>query len=135
MFVESTIDAVGYVNMLQTYLEPFIDSVYPNGVTFQQDGAPSHRAQYTRDYFAIAGITDLSWPPCSPDMNIIENCWRALSLAVYEGWRQYHSIDDLKETLVYEWEKLSVDDIRKLVESMPRRVNAQLTSKGRTTKY
>ncbi len=121
--------------MPQTYLEPFIGSLYPKGVTFQQDGAPSHHAQYTRDYFATTGITDLPWPPCSSDMNVIENCWGTISLAVYEGGPLYYSIDDLKERLVYEWEKLSIDDIRKLVGSMFRRVNALITSKGRPTNH
>ncbi len=71
VFVENTIDAVGYVNMLQMYLESFIDSVYPGGVTFQQDSAPAHRSEFTSDYSTTAGVMDLPWPPCSPGMNVI----------------------------------------------------------------
>ena len=63
VFVDNTIDALGYVQMLKTVLEPFITECYPRGATFQQDGTPAHRAQYTRDYFVDSGICDLPWPP------------------------------------------------------------------------
>ena len=121
--------------MLQEYLEPFIDEKYPNGVTFQQDGAPAHRAKHTMDYFLTAGILDLPWPAVSPDMNCIEHLWGTLSLAVYESGRHYYCIEDLKESLRFHWDNISLEEIQALIGSMPRRIVALLNSKGKCTEY
>ena len=59
VFVENTINAKQYLRMLDDILLPFIAEYYPKGATFQQDGAPSHSFQHTRDFFADSGITDL----------------------------------------------------------------------------
>ena len=135
VFVTNKVNAVEYVRVLEEVYEPFIESLYPKGAILQQDNAPAHTALYTKDYFAEAGIVDLPWAPRSPDMNIIENCWGVLSRAVYDGGRQFDTIDDLKECLIYEWEKLSLEYIRNLVESMPRRVRELYVKRGRETKY
>ena len=82
-----------------------------------------------------AGIVDLPWPACSPDMNVFENCWGSLALAVYEGGRHYYSIDDLKESITYHWENMPIGEVQALVGSMPRRVLALINSKGHPTKY
>ncbi|KAH7904550.1 hypothetical protein BJ138DRAFT_1018994 [Hygrophoropsis aurantiaca] len=51
-------------------------------------------------------------------MNIIEHLWQEL-------W----------EALVEEWGNIEMDFVRKLYESMPRRVEALLEAKGSHTKY
>lgn len=65
-----------------------------------------HSASFTRDYFVTAGIVDLPWAPRSPNINVIENCWSALGAAVYDVGRQFDTLEDLKECLIYEWENL-----------------------------
>ena len=67
-----------------------------------------------------AGIVDMGWAPKSSDMNCIENLWATLSLAVYDGNRQFDTVEDLKECLLYEREKLPQEDIQNLISSMPR---------------
>lgn len=68
-------------------------------------------------------------------MNCIENAWKELVRAVYDGGRQFGSISDLEEALLYLWEKLSMETIRKLISSMPRRVCQQLANRGRVMSY
>ena len=67
-------------------------------------------------------ITDLGWPPKSPDLNLIENAWGELTRRLYARGRQFNTTEDLYEALFYEWEKLDIDYIRKLIRSFPRRL-------------
>ena len=135
VFVSNKIDSVAYVEMLQDVFEPFIESHYPNGAVLQQDGAPCHTSKFTRDYFATASITGMEWPPRSPDMDCIENCWGQLSQAVYKGGRQFDDVHELKECLTYEWENLSMDYVGKLISSMPRGISELYNKRGSSTKY
>ena len=53
-----------------------------------------------------AVVVDMDSTPLSLDMNYMENCWGSLTMAVYEGNRQFDTLDDLKQCLLYEWENL-----------------------------
>lgn len=64
----------------------------------------------------------LPCPAKSPDMNCIENAWGELVRAMYSDGRQNETFSDLKESLFYEWDKMSQDYIRTLVSSTARRV-------------
>ena len=68
-------------------------------------------------------------------MNCIENAWSELSCRLYDGARQFDTVEDLKEALFYEWDKLDQDYIRNLIRSMPDRVDALRRNRGRVTKY
>ena len=80
-------------------------------------------------------IRVLDWAPSSPDMNVIENCWGYLTRAVYKNGRQFDTLEDLREALTYEWENLSLEYIRSLIESMPRRVCQLWKRDGREIEY
>ena len=133
--LDGTLNAGAYVKMLQDHLEPFIEAHHPQGCVFQQDGAPAHSAKYTRDYFMEAEITDMKWPPHSPDLNCIENLWGELSRRLYEGGRQFSSVEDLKEALWYEWDNIELTYVRKLIKSMPCRAEQCHTRRGNLTDY
>ena len=135
VFFDYKINVVQYVDMLEKNNEPFIEEYYPKGVTFLQDGAPVHTAKYTKEYFMESGIVDMKWAPRSPDINSIKNCRGAISMSVYDGNRQFDTIDDLKECLLYEWENLSLSYIRELIMSMPRRVWELYQKRGHVTSY
>ncbi len=133
--VNGTLNADEYVHMLEEYFLPFRDEIYPDGATFQQDNAAAHSALHTRDFFADEGITDLPWPAKSPDMNCIENAWGELSRRLYDGGRQFDTVSDLREALFYEWDKLDLEYIRKLIKSMPDRVDMLRRKRGGVTTY
>ena len=57
-------------------------------------------------------ISLLEWPPCSPDCNPIEN------------------LDALKLKIQQEWDSLNVEEVRKLIESFPKRLVAVVGSQG-----
>lgn len=46
----------------------------------------------------------MDWTARHPEMNFIDNCWGILSRVVYDGGRQFDTMEDLWEVLTYEWE-------------------------------
>ena len=77
----------------------------------------------------------MEWPPQSPDLNPIEHLWGVLKrkLAGYENLPT--SIKELWVWVQVEWEAISVQKCQKLIESMPRRIEAVIKAKGGYTKY
>ena len=66
---------------------------------FQQDGAATHTAKLTREYFIEEKIHELPWVARSPDMNPIENIWGTFVRALYKEGQQFDNLDDLREAL------------------------------------
>jgi transposase len=48
------------------------------GMQLMQDGPPGHSAQYTRQELQERGITVITWPAYSPDLNPIETLWNKM---------------------------------------------------------
>ena len=149
-FINSTINKDVYVDLLREFFLPFIDALNADGITdiiFQQDNAPPHVAGITREFLKTTGnehgFTFIEWPPNSPDMNPIEHLWAHLKLELY---RQYPDTTTLKgspntiKTILRPrlnklWWNIGESVLEKLVESMPRRVQALINAKGWYTEY
>ncbi len=72
----------------------------------------------------------MGWPARSLNQNPIENLLAVLGLAVYySGW-QFDEIEEMKETLVHEWDKINLLTLQNLVKSMPRRIVSQVEARG-----
>ena len=109
---------------------------------FQQDNAPIHNAQYTKNWIKSHGIWTIKWPPYSPDLNPIEHLWWALKRLMHKLHPELATIGDSKEdlerlqaALKEAWWKLPKSLIRRLIESLPRRLYAVRKAKGWQTKY
>lgn len=59
------------------------------------DNAPSRAAKLATEYlnhvFARYGNI-MQWPPCSPDINPIENLWSIVKRKMYSAGKQYHKV-------------------------------------------
>ncbi|GBL83141.1 hypothetical protein AVEN_165354-1 [Araneus ventricosus] len=100
---------------------------------FQHDNDPKHMARNLKMLCLFHCKQQLYTPPQSPDINIIENLWAILETAV-----QKHKIGNkahLKQVIPEEWGKISSDTTKKLVESVPRRLEDIIKVKGHATKY
>ncbi len=133
-FLKSTVNAAIYQEILEHFMLPSADKLYGDAdFIFQQDLAPAHTAKGTKSWFNDHGVTVLDWPANSPDLNPIEN----LSGIVKRTMRETrpNNADDLKATIKETWASIPPQQCHKLINSMPRRIEAVIKAKGAPTKY
>jgi transposase len=73
------------------------------------------------------------WPPQSPDLNPIEQVWDLLESKIDET--QKTSEAGLWRSMEEAWKKISVDELRKYINTMPERCRAVICAKGGHTRY
>lgn len=134
-FVSKNQNQFEYQRHLRDNLLPFLDEFGGADPIFQQDNCRCHVARTTLQWFVDRNIQVMTWPAYSPDLNPIENLWGILTRRVYEGGRQYNSIDELKNAVIHCWEEIEKDTLEKLINSMPKRVYDVIFSRGGTINY
>ncbi len=106
----------------------------PQGVVFQQDNDPKHTSKKPKAWLKDHGFEVMVWPPQSLDLNPIEHLWNhKRKLGEYED--PPRGIQELWERVQKEWDNIGAEECRKLIESMPRRVEAVVKAKGGHTKH
>lgn len=133
-FIDTTMDQYIYMNILRFQLLP---SACVMGIkdtfSFYQDNDPKHKAKSVQEWLTANCSNVLQTPPQSPDLNPIENLWSFLEREIRK--HVINNVNDLKTALQEEWTKIPVQYVKRLVESMPRRLEAVIKSKGYPTKY
>ena len=79
------------------------------------------------------GIQTLDWPARSPDLNPIEHVWDMLGRNVRQ--RDHTTLAQLRTSLLEEWDRIPADAIRRVVNSMPERLQAVIDAKGGNTRF
>ena len=109
-------------NMINSYVEKISDHFGNHDWVFQQDNAPIHNAKATIGWFTRKNIDLMKWPPLSPNLNPIENLWGILARSVYADEKQYETSDALRKSIKQELSNFDIQELRKVVESMPNRI-------------
>ena len=112
-----------------------------------QDNAPCHKAVRTMVELDRLGIYLIPWPAFSPDLNPIESLWNSMkdyiSVKCQEdrgnenghGQKRRVSLGRLTEISHDVWEKIEIDELNQLMESMARRCQAVIDADGGYTRY
>ncbi|KAF1816795.1 hypothetical protein P152DRAFT_762 [Eremomyces bilateralis CBS 781.70] len=101
----------------------------------QEDNDPSHGTQSFNVASALKHahwITCIKHPPQSPDLNPIEALWGILKQSGRK--RVWRSITELKQVLIDEWDKISMEEVRARIAEMPSRCQLLVDSKGNIVK-
>lgn len=137
--ISGTLNASGYVYTLMEHLLPNAPLIAGANWILQQDNASVHTAQVTKQFFSEWEIPVLEWPARSPDINPIENLWGILVRMVYSdadgGFRQFASVNDLRDVLLASWSKLDTKTLQDLVSSMPNRIKQLIKKDGKSINY
>lgn len=131
--VDGMMNATKYVDVLQTHLFPFLETLNTENVIFQQDNAPCHKARLTKDFITDKNLETLKWPPYSPDLNLIENVWGWMKNQVQKYLPQ--TKEELIAIIRKSWDDLPQDFIRCQYASMGRRLAAVIRAQGGNTRY
>lgn len=103
---------------------------------FQQDGDPKHTSKRVQAWLRANTpkfIPKKDWPANSPDLNPIENLWSDLQDRVYA--REPRTLSGLQRIVEEEWEAYPIEKVRKLTDSLPRRLAAVQHNGGGSTRY
>ena len=131
--------------ILRGPLKSIFKERHSQGFFCVEDGSKVHGLKDTRGNKGLCNstrvechiITLIDWPPCSPDLNPIENVWRILKQKLrnrnpHGGW----NLTQLKEALMDIWNnEITVEDFNKYIDSMPQRIRKVLARRGAQTPY
>ena len=115
--IEGRLNAVGYKAILADKMLADGYVLIGHNFVFQQDNSPNHTARSPLQWTGDNDVTVLDWPPCSPEVNPIENLWRDLKVAA----NAHHPRDgeELWSAVQTAWTEMPGDRMRTLVESIP----------------
>jgi transposase len=132
---DHTVTGENYLReVLVPVILPYAENVGEQFV-YIDDNARPHRARQVNNFFEENRITRMHWPARSPDCNPIEHLWDYLKRRVRKAHPAHQNLQELRNTVVREWNAIPQDIIRHLIDSMPRRCAAVIRSRGGPTRY
>ena len=140
-----------YIGTLENGLVPFLNELFsmnngdlisvvsPNDFIFMQNNAPCHTVPSVIRYLKQMHIWTMKWPANSPDLNPIKHLW-GLFKRRFHKWSMKRNLKvsaskelmkHYTEELQKAWAELELGSAKKLVELMPKRIQAIIKARGR----
>lgn len=105
----------------------------------QEDHSPVHKSAYIQQRLSSIGVNVMDWPPRAADMNPMENMWAEVARTLTENWprNQPTTANALWDCVLEAWEEVAASGsyVRRLIESMPRRMTEVINNEGFWIKY
>jgi len=117
-FYENTINSDKYIKIICNNIIPLISK--NSNLLFQQDNASCHVSNKTITFFARNNVEIMIWPPNSPDLNPIENCWYLLKKRI--GLVYCKNKEEFKKIIKDALDNFEIEIINKLTDSMNNRI-------------
>lgn len=135
--ISSRMKAEDYINILESSFMESLDifGVEKETVLFQQDNDPKHCARKTMEWFETNSIMVMEWPSQSPDLNIIEHVWSLVKRKLGYFSTDPKNLDELWLRTKTVWEGIKEEEIVRIFNSLPRRIDGVINVKGGHTKY
>ena len=108
---------------------------FRDNFVFVHDNAPPHVSNITRAFMVAEGLEVMHWPAKSPDMNPIEHVWDQMSVILRDSDNPPTNLAELRAAVLQAWDRLTIQRVANLIESMPRRVRALQAAAGGYTRY
>jgi len=135
VLVEGNLNSDRYIELLKEYLLPYLNNLNIENPIFQDDNAPCHASNKTKQWKEDNLIERLPWPAQSPDLNPIENLWNELETRIRKHKPIPKNKTEFFAALQEEWYKIDESRLTRLVKSMPNRIREVIKNKGYPTKY
>ena len=135
--MEGWMDAEQYVSILEDKPLPSMknSALSKESIIFQQDNNPKYFFKRAQNWFKSQGIRLLDRSAQSPDLSPFEHLWKHLKKRPNGYERPAKGVWKLWERIQAEQRKIEIVECQKLIESMPRRLEAVIQAKGGHTKY
>lgn len=133
----SNFDSDKYIQLISRFNQEHFNGNLQSNFCLQQDNAPIHVSSTAKQYFNNNNIPILKWPPCSPDLNIVENCWFLIQKKIDQFLKRniIRNEEQLFNKVVEYGQEISIDEINNLFKSLKRRVNSCKAKNGGSTGY
>lgn len=94
---------------------------------------PHKASDLVNKWIILNGVSVLNWPRESTDINPVEYLWKSMELNILTQTYKNHL--ELLEAIQLEWQKVSVDTIHNLIDSMAARCELALNNSGYPTPF
>jgi len=118
-----------YERHLKEFKNKLVDCVLMEG------GAPIHTSCVSQEWRKLHHIPKINWPPCSPDLNPLENIWLSMKTDIHKRNPRPKDAKQMTQAVLEEWKAIPAKRLESLVATMPQRIQDVIDAKGGSTRW